>query len=365
MGRLFSLLPGWNCNNQPNIAFGNFECCIKHQRVSKKTFAMIQPIEMKSDQPMVLSNRVTSTTTRVWDVLTASKDGDLKRVKELVAQCPELIYAQYNYTPPIHFAVREGHAELVNYLLNNGAHDPSYRIYPFQESLETVAKDRNFDEIALLLEQYAHDPSRQKYKGDNGEILYNRTTVQQEFQEAVDKGSLVKTEQILKEHPEFAKDQTYFWGEGILVFAAKGNDRRMIDLLMNYGAKVPDVLKWAQFYYFERLDAAAYMMEKGMNPNVMSWHHVTLLHDMAQKGNIQKAELLIKYGAAINPVDEEFKSTPLGMAARWGEVEMVKFLLTQGADPNKAGASWATPVAWANKKGHLEIESILKTAGAN
>jgi hypothetical protein len=79
---------------------------------------------------------------------------------------------------------------------------------------------------------------------------------------------------------------------------------------MNHGAKVPAILKWAQFYYFERLDGATYMMEKGMNPNTMSWHHVTLLHDMAQKGEIKKAELLIKYGADIDPVEEEYRSPP-------------------------------------------------------
>jgi ankyrin repeat protein len=138
----------------------------------------------------------------------------------------------------------------------------------------------------------------------------------------------------------------------------------MIDLLMSYGAKVPSILKWTQFYYFERLDGATYMMEKGMNPNTMSWHHVTILHDMAQKGDIEKATLLLKHGANINPVDEEYQSTPLGMAARWGHIEMVKFLLEQGADPNKSGAAWATPLAWAIKKGHSKIAGLLKQAGA-
>jgi ankyrin repeat protein len=323
---------------------------------------MIQPHEMKLNLPMKLSNEVVSTTTKVWNILVASKNGNLEEVKHLVNECPELIYAQYNYTPPIHFAVREGHVDLVKYLLDNGAHDPSYKIYPFNDLLQTIAQDRNHSDIVLLLEQYAKDKSKQKYKGDNGEILYNRTELQVEFQEAVNKGSLGKTEKILIEHPEFAKDETCFWGEGILVFAAKENNRKMIDLLMSYGAKVPDILKWAQAYYFERLDGATYMMEKGMNPNTMSWHHVTLLHDMAQKGDIQKAELLIKYGADIDPVEEEYQSTPLGMAARWGQVEMVKYLLAQGADINKAGASWSSPISWTKKKGFLEIENILLKA---
>jgi ankyrin repeat protein len=176
----------------------------------------------------------------------------------------------------------------------------------------------------------------------------------------VDRNDLEYTELILKDHPEFAKDQTYFWGEGILTFAAKGNQRAMADLLISYGAKVPEILKWTQKYYFERLDGATYMMEKGMNPNTMSWHHVTILHDMAQKGDLAKAQLLLKYGAEINAVEEEYQSTPLGMAARWGHMEMVAYLLEQGADPNHAGADWSTPLAWAKQKAHNEIADLLK-----
>jgi len=314
---------------------------------------------------MQVVNGVISSTTNVWNILVASKNGDLTKVKQMLEKCQELIYAQYNYTPPVHFAVREGHTDLVSFLLELGALDPAYITYPFKESLLTVAKDRGYDEIARLLENYLGNPGLCKFKGDNGEIYYDRTDIQTEFQRAVDRENFKKTEKILKEHPEFALDETYFWGEGILLFAAKKNNRKMIDLLMSYGAKVPRILKWTQFYYFERLDSAQYMMEKGMDPNTMSWHHVTILHDMAQKGDIDKATLLIKYGAGINAVDEEYQSTPLGMAARWGQTKMVEYLLARGADPNKAGAPWATPLAWAVKKAHTGIEKILRDAGAN
>lgn len=325
---------------------------------------MIQPNELKFNLPVEIPNAVVTTTSKVWEILIASHDGNLEKVKALQTECPSLIYAQYNYVPPIHFAVREGHVDLVKYLLDNGAHDPEYKIYPFLDNLQTIALDREFNNIALLLEQYANNPAMHKHKGDNGKIHFNRTEQHQEFEDAVHTGNLDKTETILKIHPEFALDETFFWGEGILMKPAQHEQRKLLELLMSYGAKVPDILKWTQFYYFKFYDTAAFLIKNGMNANVMSWHHVTILHDMAQKGDIPKAELLIKHGAEVNSVEEEYQSTPLGMAVRWGHSEMVEYLLKQGADPNKSGTAWAKPLAWARKKGHTNIESILRKAGA-
>lgn len=325
---------------------------------------MIQPYELKLDLPMEVGNRERSTTGKVWGILSASHAGDLQRVKELVAECPGLIYAQYNYAPPIHFAVRQGHVDLVKYLLDNGAHDPEYHFYPFQESLQTVAGDRGYNKIVVLLDEYAANPSKQKYRGDNGRIFYNRSTEQEVFEKAINNDDLKKTEKILKAHPEFALDNTFFWSEGILMRSAKQNRREMIDLLVSYGATVPDLLKWTQFYYFELYDGAEYIMEKGMNPNVMSWQRVTILHDMAQKGFMDKTKLLVKYGANIDPIDEAYQSIPLGLAARWGQKDMVEYLLEQGADPNKSGADWSKPLVWAKRKEHTEVADLLKRHGA-
>lgn len=325
---------------------------------------MIQPIELQRELPMQVHNGI-STTTKVWEILTASRDGDLQLVQALVATEPGLVYAQYNYTPPIHFAVREGHAALVEYLLlDQGALDPTYRIYPFQDSLLTMAQDRNEDIIAGLLQRYLDDPSLHKCSKDNGGIEYNRTQQEKDFEQAVGKEDLETTAQLLKDNPALALDETFFWGEGVLMMPAKKGNYKLMELLMGYGAKVPNVLKWTQFYYFERYDSAIFLMEHGMNPDTMSWHHVTLLHDMAQKGHLEKAALLLKHGAQINPIDEEYQSTPLGMAAKWEHEHMVDFLLEQGADPNKAGAPWATPLAWAQKKGHIAIANRLRQSGA-
>src|SRR5215468_2117248 len=73
---------------------------------------MIQPFELKETRPMELHDAVVSTTTDVWNMLTASRDGDLDRAKELAQRCPALIACQYDYTTPLHFAVCNGHLAL-------------------------------------------------------------------------------------------------------------------------------------------------------------------------------------------------------------------------------------------------------------
>jgi ankyrin repeat protein len=73
---------------------------------------------------------------------------------------------------------------------------------------------------------------------------------------------------------------------------------------------------------------------------------------------------LLDHGADIDALDKEYQSTPLGLAARWGQREMVNQLIARGADPNLAGAEWASPLSWSQKKKHLDIAKDLESAGA-
>lgn len=313
---------------------------------------------------MELHNGAVSTTTDVWRMLVASRDGDLDGVKELAHRCPALLTCEYDYTAPLHLAVREGHLEIVRYLVEQGALDPTYKTHPFMDSLVTVADDRGYDAIEELLKQSLDDPKLIRAWGDTGKIDFGKDETQRRFQELVDNGKHAEVETLLQERPELVMDELAFWGEGILSMPAKDGDRQMLELLMRYGARVPDISKWAPEYYFKRYESAVFLMENGMNPNHMNWRRVTLLHDMAYKGDLRKSRLLVDHGADINPIDEEYRSTPLGFAVRWGQREMVAFLLERGADANKSGASWATPLAWVRKKGHADIEADLLKAGA-
>jgi ankyrin repeat protein len=77
------------------------------------------------------------------------------------------------------------------------------------------------------------------------------------------------------------------------------------------------------------------------------------------------ATMLLDAGARLDLRDYLLKSTPLGWACRWGRVELVKLYLERGADPVEGDAEpWATPLAWARKRGHADIERELRRAGA-
>ena len=96
---------------------------------------MIKPPELDSEEGGI-----------VWNALTASDDGDVDALRRLVERDPRLSRAEYWYTPAIHFAVREGHLEAVQLLLDAGA-DPEWNGL-HDGSLIAMARDRGHAEIA-------------------------------------------------------------------------------------------------------------------------------------------------------------------------------------------------------------------------
>jgi ankyrin repeat protein len=569
--------------------FPSWPALVHHvQSVAGDGFALrplIRPVELSPGRRWNLPDGSALATDDVFAMFVAARAGDASGVRRLVNQAPAFATVEYNYTPPIHFAVREGHRDIVEFLLDHGA-DPAYRSYPFQESLLSFAEDRGHHDVVDLLQrrlsrrftlapgtetilaaaargdlpaveaELRREPDLARVSNETGDTPLHRAAQQghieivrtlaaaganvdavrgdgyrpihcalmpnwffqvrlgpreaiadllrsagakytifiaalrgdeacvrdalardrslanfedtchhrvlsaavrrgdaamtrllldhgadpnlpeegaprglslwiavndrrrelvelllaygadpngnidscgtpmgqskavgvpeltdllrahggheqpsdaerERVQRLVEAGELDEAERMLRLHPEWIHDDEAGWGDGILAGPAHDGRHDVIAMLMRLGARVPAVSKWAPYYYFKHEATAAFLLEHGMDANHMNWHRFTLLHHMAAEGEAAKARLLLDHGADIDAIDDEYRSTPLGVAARRGQEQMVELLLERGADPTEAGAPWSEPLAWAVKKAHNRIADRLRAAGAS
>ena len=86
----------------------------------------------------------------VWATISAAATGDAAALRRLIDSDPGLARADFWYTQAIHFAVRGGHVEAVQVLLEGGA-DPEYNGY-YDGSLIEMARERGHERVARLLE---------------------------------------------------------------------------------------------------------------------------------------------------------------------------------------------------------------------
>lgn len=106
--------------------------------------------------------------------------------------------------------------------------------------------------------------------------------------------------------------------------------------------------------------------KKGADVNIADERQngMTPLHLAAGSGYLNIVEYLVSQGAFIDITDNA-GITPLGVASAFGRVEIVKYLLQQGASPNIAGMGGITPLHAAAGGGHLKVVKSLVDYGAS
>jgi len=100
--------------------------------------------------------------------------------------------------------------------------------------------------------------------------------------------------------------------------------------------------------------------------------HHAVLRDRSDALDVVR--LVVERGAPINEIRNEKEpivywdrepfglGTPLHRAAEFGKIDIVKYLLEQGADPLKLDSKRETPRFWAESKDYTEMASILEEA---
>ncbi len=78
------------------------------------------------------------------------------------------------------------------------------------------------------------------------------------------------------------------------------------------------------------------------------------------KGEVEFVKKMVEYGADIN--EKSNGMTPLMVAARYNQTEIVKFLLSKGAKTAEKGENGFTAQKWAEATGNKEIADLLAKA---
>ncbi len=319
----------------------------------------------------------------------------------------------YNALPLVN-ALQAGHAETVKVLLEYGA-DPSTPepgMAPYGRAVMAAVGSGNVEMLRLFLERGA-DPNGPvessgtpvssaagrnrwdilkllaEYGGTFPDFM-DLSTVDPEALEAVYGDALplryyVDVEDTETLSARFEEDPASV-GEALQL--SLGSYLRFKAKVLRFCLdRAPDLAKtvhcFSMMYKLHRIDEEEllepfrWLLEAGMTPNDTNWLRVTPLHLLALGRTSHGTDgrdytphpkmmaLFIEHGADLDARDEEYRSTPLGWAARWGRKEGAALLLERGAKTNLPDdPAWATPLAWARQKGHREIEEMLRAHGA-
>src|SRR5262249_7225915 len=161
-----------------------------------------------------------------WELLGAAAHGDAPAMRRLLDRDPTLRRRGYFYTPPIHFAVREGHAQIVQMLLDAGA-DSEWNGY-YGDSLIGMARERGHDGVAAILEQA---------RGRQGRTPPAETPQDHPIHLAAETGDLRRVRELLEADPHLV-DRGDHAGGTPLHRAVIGRARSVVDLLLERGAEV-------------------------------------------------------------------------------------------------------------------------------
>jgi ankyrin repeat protein len=162
----------------------------------------------------------------------------------------------------------------------------------------------------------------------------------------------------------------------LLLAAGNGYDE-IVQLLINNGADVNAKTKntltpygsltplFAAANYKGHAQTVRELLAAGADTEARDMHGETPLMAAARRGEVEIVKTLISAGANINALASQDNGTALMSAAAWGRAEVVRVLIQAGGQVNARTTSGYTTVMFAAEKGYTDIAKELIAAMAD
>jgi uncharacterized protein len=260
-------------------------------------------------------------------LMIAADAGDLEFVRELLRRGADVNAANRFQHSALYWAAAAGRLEVAQELLRAGSFlRPDVPFANLWETPRAAAARAGHISIARLLGR-REKLSRRLLKETRDQAL-------SAFRHGFDPGRLARWERHLKAgaSPNWYEEQAI--GSPLLVLTIDG-DEEGARLLLRYGARPTATNPMGQ----DVMLAAAY------------------------RGSTALIEDLLRQGGPVDGADWHPDETPLGIAVANGRGDLVKLLLSHGADPNREYLHESL-IAVARRAGHPELIPPLKAHGA-
>ena len=303
-----------------------------------------------------------------WAMFKACAAGNMPKVRKLLAKDPRLVNSQFWYQFPVHFAVREGNAELVRLLLDHGADSGqstfTYNSWPM---LLKTAEERGYRDVeALLVRRLKKD----FHYSPDFELL----------KDAIISRSSRKVGAVLQKHPRLTKASDAL-GNNALHWSVITRQLHLIEKFVDLGTplearrangQTPLLVATSGGYDYWYRDARRCGHPSLRNSAVMvgclfaKGAKYTILTAAAIGDQERVDEILAKDPEQAVRLNSA-RISPLTYAAGDGHTHIVRLLLEYGADPNipEEGAPDGLALFSACRGNHLETAKLLLEHGAN